>query len=355
MEGAQGGLGETAQDGGAPFLVDRTAIHPAPAVGGSARGSSTFARVGEHLARAAMLAGVVFAVYLAQRSATAPSGELLAAPAEPVVEQPGPAEPSATGRPVGDDAAAGADARAGATPSTTTPAVGGDELGSDDAPPAPDGVDRAIQQGRFDGGGPTTSAVAVNGDATTSTSPTASDAPTTAAPTSTIADTSTSSTVSSPATTSSTTAPQTTTTSPPPTTRRTTTTRPTTTTRRTTTTRPTTTTTTTTAPPAEPPPPPDGCEVQTHDDGSRGVEIKYRSESAFAPSFNLYASNGHWVTSTLYLTEDVGDRVFSNGLYEREWPLYLNRNIGYEPREIYFVAAVDDNGLVSAHLRCLRR
>jgi hypothetical protein len=115
---------------------------------------------------------------------------------------------------------------------------------------------------------------------------------------------------------------------------------------------PTTTTTTTTAPPVVASPP-DACEVETVRTWSRGVEVKYRESDAFADSFLFYGENRELLYDTTSLSESQSDRVYQDGYHEREWNIWANLFAGFEPRDVYFVSAVEPEG-ESTLIRCAR-
>ena len=110
-------------------------------------------------------------------------------------------------------------------------------------------------------------------------------------------------------------------------------------------------TTTTTAPPVTVAPP-DRCETQTQGDETRGVEVKYLEQDAFAPSFRFYGSAQQLLYDTTTLDDNPTNRVRRDGYYEREWDIAANPS-GYEPRDVHYVSAVTTEG-ESVLIRCDR-
>lgn len=99
-------------------------------------------------------------------------------------------------------------------------------------------------------------------------------------------------------------------------------------------------------------PPPDLCETQRQNNSSRGVEVKYRELEDFASSFRFYSKNRELLYETIDLEDNPTNRVYRDGYHEREWDLYSNPS-GYEPRDVYYVSAVEPEG-ESELIRCIR-
>ena len=80
--------------------------------------------------------------------------------------------------------------------------------------------------------------------------------------------------------------------------------------------------------------------------------MKYQELEDFASSFLFYGTDRDLLYDTTTLEDNPTNRVYRDGFHEREWDLNVNPT-GFEPRDVYFVAAVEPEG-TSAMIRCVR-
>lgn len=102
-----------------------------------------------------------------------------------------------------------------------------------------------------------------------------------------------------------------------------------------------------------PPPPPYACEAQIGTLDIRGVEVHSKDEH-WDRTYAFYDRYQNLLFVTSDLTEAMDQRMVYGDRYEREWEYGDNAHLGYEPRHVYYVAEVDDDGVISALRRCSR-